>query len=118
MVRLVGQEVTGACKAKAQSGALLRVGGTVVPFCLESGWRVRTANPREEMMGSVRFSRGQFCWCLLPGQGEMALARRSHQYDFGRGGRRASYWRGTPHRPHGRLVFWKKEDLLDNYWSQ
>ena len=33
MVRLVGQEVTGACKAKAQSGALLR-GGTVVPFCL------------------------------------------------------------------------------------
>jgi len=33
MVRLVGQEVTGACKAKAQSGALLRVGGAVVPFC-------------------------------------------------------------------------------------
>jgi hypothetical protein len=35
--RLVGQEVTGACKVKAQSGALLRVGSAVVPFCLESG---------------------------------------------------------------------------------
>ena len=34
MVRLVGQEVTGACKAKAQSGALLRVGGVVVLFYL------------------------------------------------------------------------------------
>jgi len=34
MVRLVGQEVTGACKAKAQSGALLRAGGAVVPFSL------------------------------------------------------------------------------------
>jgi hypothetical protein len=32
MVRLVGQDVTGACKAKAQSGALLRVGGAVVLF--------------------------------------------------------------------------------------
>jgi len=35
MVRLVGQEVTGACKAKAQSGALFRVGGAVVLFYLE-----------------------------------------------------------------------------------
>jgi len=35
MVRLVGQEVTGACKAKAQSGALFRVGSAVVPFYLE-----------------------------------------------------------------------------------
>ena len=34
MVRLVGQEVTGSCKAKAQSGALLRAGGAVVPFSL------------------------------------------------------------------------------------
>ena len=35
MVRLVGKDVTGAFKAKAQSGALLRVGGAVVLFCLE-----------------------------------------------------------------------------------
>jgi len=41
MVRLVGQEVTGACKAKAQSGALLRVGGAIVPFCLEEVESVR-----------------------------------------------------------------------------
>jgi hypothetical protein len=34
MVRLVGKDVTGAFKAKAQSGALLRVGGAVVLFCL------------------------------------------------------------------------------------
>jgi hypothetical protein len=31
IVRLVGQEVTGACESKAQSGALLRVG---VRLCL------------------------------------------------------------------------------------
>ena len=35
MVRLVGQEVTGACKAKAQSGAFFRVESAVVPFCLD-----------------------------------------------------------------------------------
>ena len=35
MVRLIGQEVTWACKVKAQSGALLRVGGVVVLFYLE-----------------------------------------------------------------------------------
>ena len=34
MVRLVGQEATRACKVKAQSGALLRVGSMVVSFCL------------------------------------------------------------------------------------
>ena len=33
--RLVGQEVTGACKAKAQSGALFSVKSAVVPFCLK-----------------------------------------------------------------------------------
>ena len=36
VIRLVGKDVTGAFKAKAQSGALLKVGSAVVPFCLES----------------------------------------------------------------------------------
>jgi len=35
MVRLVGKDVTGAFKAKAQSGILFRRGNAVVPFCLE-----------------------------------------------------------------------------------
>ena len=35
MVRLAGQEVTGACKAKAQSGALFSVRSAVVLFYLE-----------------------------------------------------------------------------------
>ena len=35
MVRLVGKDVTGAFKAKAQSGALFSVESAVVPFCLE-----------------------------------------------------------------------------------
>ena len=35
MGRLGGQEVTGACKSKAQSGALFRVGSAVVPFLFE-----------------------------------------------------------------------------------
>jgi hypothetical protein len=46
MVRLVGQEVTRACKAKAQLGVLLRVGGAVVPFCL--GVRVTGRTDRSE----------------------------------------------------------------------
>jgi len=33
IVRLVGQEVTGACKVKAQSGALLGAVSAGVPFC-------------------------------------------------------------------------------------
>ena len=39
-----------ACKAKAQSGALLRVGGAVVPFCLESGWRVSKKKDQTEFV--------------------------------------------------------------------
>jgi len=35
MGRLGGQDGTGACKSKAQPGALLRVGSVVVSFCLE-----------------------------------------------------------------------------------
>jgi len=46
MGRLVGQD-TRACKSKAQSGALSRVGGAVVPFCL-----VVRATKKE---GKIRF---------------------------------------------------------------
>ena len=37
MVRLVGKDVTGAFKAKAQSGALFREGSAVVPFFVGRG---------------------------------------------------------------------------------
>jgi len=46
MGRLVGQDGTGACKSKAQSGALLRVGSAIVPFCL--GVRVLEKNEQIE----------------------------------------------------------------------
>jgi len=44
MVRLAGQEVTGACKTKAQSGILFRRGDAVVPFCLE----IRESKKKDE----------------------------------------------------------------------